>query len=594
MTGAEYVAAYLARCGIKDVFLLTGGACVFMVDAIGRREDIRYWCFQHEQGAAMAADAVWKTTRKVGATMATSGPGATNLITGIACNYFDSVPVIHVTGQVNMRDSEVFSNTRVRQTGFQETQIVELVKPITKYAVQVRSVEQLKIELNNCMEKALSGRMGPVLIDVPMDVQQAEVPGDLDVSYEVQAYDHDHGTGAQASGIEKFFSSKERPLVLFGAGVGLAGVEDKISSWLEESGIPFVSSWNGAAYFDHELPGYCGSIGVYGNRGANNVLQNCDSLLVLGSRLDTRQRPGDPSLFAPTADKHVVDVDLEELKKYDKQGYGTTNLNMTSAVNDIERMVRPNISPEWNEFVRYQKEIYFNKDTSRFAAENDTISPYGAIRRINSLIDGSSTVIVDCGATTCWFYLSFHRRNHTIFSNGGCAPISYALSAAIGAAISTGNRRTYCIIGDGGFQNNIQELQTIAQYSLNVTVIILNNYGYGIVKQFQDIYLDSRHDGVNSSAGYGIPNFDGIVNGYGLKYYGINSLEQITESALSDDGPRVLDVSLHPDTPIEPKLEIGHLIHDQTPYLSDEEFEQANRFVVYDRLKLTARNSVSD
>jgi acetolactate synthase-1/2/3 large subunit len=179
MTGAEYVAEFLAQRKIENVFLLTGGACVFMVDAIGQHPTLDYKCFQHEQGAAMAADAVWRSCGKVGVTMATSGPGATNLITGIACNWFDSIPVMHITGQVNLRDSEVFKGSKVRQTGFQETQIVELIKPITKYAVQIRNGDELKRELTKAYNIAITGRMGPVLIDVPMNVQQEEVGDEI-------------------------------------------------------------------------------------------------------------------------------------------------------------------------------------------------------------------------------------------------------------------------------------------------------------------------------------------------------------------------------------------------------------------------------
>lgn len=594
MTGAEYVAEFLAQRKIENVFLLTGGACVFMVDAIGQHPTLDYKCFQHEQGAAMAADAVWRSCGKVGVTMATSGPGATNLITGIACNWFDSVPVMHITGQVNLRDSEVFKGSKVRQTGFQETQIVELIKPITKYAVQIRNGDELKRELAKAYNIAISGRMGPVLIDVPMNVQQDEV-GD-EIFYEPPSVETPSARilSDLKNATTKLLGGSERPLVLFGAGVGLSGAEEKISAWLERTGTPFVSSWSGCSYFDHRLPGYCGSIGVYGNRGANNILQNCDALLVLGSRLDTRQRPGDPKLFAPAAKIHVIDVDIEELNKYTPQGYGVTELSMDKAVPIIETLDAPNTSEAWRDYVGEQKEKYFDKDTSRFAEAHGSISPYEAIRQVNHLVNEDATVLVDCGATTCWFFLSFLRKKHTIFSNGGCAPISYALSASIGAAFSQPGERIFCFIGDGGFQNNIQELQTISQYNLPITVIILNNYGYGIVKQFQDIYMNERNEGALPESGYGLPKFESIAEGYSHSYHRIDDLNDLTREMLYADGAHIIDVTLHRDTPIEPKLEIGHLIHDQTPYLSDEEFKDANRFVSFDRKNLNVRTSISD
>jgi acetolactate synthase-1/2/3 large subunit len=179
LTGAEYISAFLAEIKSTKVFLVTGGACAFIVDAIARHEDLEYFPFQHEQAAAMAADAVYKVSGTVGVTVATSGPGATNLITGIACSYFDSIPSIHITGQVNQIEKSIYLGADVRQAGFQETKIVEMVKPITKYAVQVTSVEALRVELAKAYKIALSGRMGPVLIDVPMDVQQAEITGEV-------------------------------------------------------------------------------------------------------------------------------------------------------------------------------------------------------------------------------------------------------------------------------------------------------------------------------------------------------------------------------------------------------------------------------
>ena len=179
MTGAEYIAEFLSRVGSTRVFLLTGGACAIMVDAVARHPALSYVCFEHEQAAAMAADAVWRVDGTVGVTMATSGPGATNLITGIACSYFDSIPSLHITGQVNQRESNAYHGADVRQTGFQETRIAEMVRPITKYAVKVTSTEELRLELAKAYAIATSGRMGPVLIDVPMDVQQSEVVGEV-------------------------------------------------------------------------------------------------------------------------------------------------------------------------------------------------------------------------------------------------------------------------------------------------------------------------------------------------------------------------------------------------------------------------------
>src|SRR6266481_4092748 len=319
MTGAQYIAEFLSRVGSDRVFLLTGGACAFMIDAVAQHPNMHYTCFQHEQGAAMAADALWRVNRKVGVTMATSGPGATNLITGIATSYFDSIPSLHITGQVNQRESSTFQGANVRQAGFQETRIVEMVQPITKYAVMVKSAAELREELAKAFSMAISGRMGPVLIDVPMDVQQAEIDGD--VLLPTFAPSTAEVPAKVISDLNETLSKSKRPVILWGAGIGLAGVEHEVADWLRQAGLPFVSSWAGLSFFDHDHPGFIGQIGVYGNRGANFVLQNADTVLVLGSRLDNRQRSGNTKQFAAGATVHVIDIDKEELAKYRNDGY---------------------------------------------------------------------------------------------------------------------------------------------------------------------------------------------------------------------------------------------------------------------------------
>ena len=328
MTGAEYIAEFLARVGSTQVFTLTGGACAFMIDAVARHPSLTYTCFQHEQSAAMAADALWRVNRKVGVTMATSGPGATNLITGIACSYFDSIPTLHITGQVNQREGSAYHGANVRQSGFQETKIVDMVGPITKYAVMVKSADDLRRELAKAYATAVSGRRGPVLVDVPMDIQQIDMGDDVVVEQVVPAATE--STSAVLAALSATLAGARRPIVLWGAGIGMAGVQKEIAQWLAREDLPFVSSWAGLTFFDHDHPGFLGQIGVYGNRGANFALQNADMVLVLGSRLDNRQRSGNPRNFASSAVVHVVDVDEEELKKYNNDGYRTSHLDLRS------------------------------------------------------------------------------------------------------------------------------------------------------------------------------------------------------------------------------------------------------------------------
>ena len=586
MTGAEYIAEFLARNDCRRVYTLTGGACAFMIDAVARHPELTYTCMQHEQSAAMAADVVWRVGQRVGVTMATSGPGATNLITGIACSYFDSIPSLHITGQVNQREASAYHGADVRQSGFQETKIVEMVKPITKYAVLVRSGEELRQELARAFAIATSGRMGPVLIDVPMDVQQAEVSPEilLPEPLMIEALT----PMAAADDLSRTLAEAKRPVVLCGGGVGLAGVQAEVAAWLASTGLPLVTSWAGLTYFDNDHPSFCGQIGVYGNRGANFILQNADVVLVLGSRLDNRQRSGNARNFATGAVVHAVDVDIEELRKYANDGYRTSHLEFKHLPEALAAVRPTAMTEDWRDYVGEMKARYYGCETSSSALRLNTLSPYEVVRKINSVIRPDAAVAGDTGAAICWLYQAFKVKEHLLFTAGGNSPMGYALPAAIALKLEEPSRQVISYNGDGGFQLNLQELQTIVAHDLDVAIVIMNNASYGIIKQFQDSYLGSRYSA--SSEGYSAPDFGRIATAYGLRYARIESVDQISPE-LFTGGAIIIDVMLSEHTLIEPKLEMGRPINDQFPYLPEAEYEAANRYVAYPRPEAVAHRA---
>lgn len=260
--------------------------------------------------------------------------------------------------------------------------------------------------------------------------------------------------------------------MLWGAGIGLANVQGEVANWLAENEIPFVSSWAGLTYFDHDHPGFLGQIGVYGNRGANFVLQNADTVLAIGSRLDNRQRSGNSKNFAVGAIVHVLDVDTEELEKYRDDGYRTTHIDFSSLPAVLPKVAVPSMSQEWLDYVADMKERYYAKETSTLAARLNTLSPYDVVRRINTMIDKDAIVVADTGATVCWVHQAFKVKNHNLFTAGGNSPMGYGLPAAIGAKIAAPHRQVVSFNGDGGFQLNIQELQTLKHHNLDVVVVV--------------------------------------------------------------------------------------------------------------------------
>jgi acetolactate synthase-1/2/3 large subunit len=566
-TGADLIADFIAQNCFDKVFLVTGGACAFIVDALGRSTKSSYVCFQHEQAAAMAADAIWRTTQKVGVTLSTSGPGATNLITGIACSWFDSIPSLHITGQVNQSESREVLNAKVRQAGFQETDIAEIVKSITKFSKRIESISDLIETLPKALEIALEHRMGPVLLDVPMNIQKAEVTTEERSLALRPITPKSFDFKLDSTLISDFLSKSKRPLALIGAGAGLSGTAKLIQSWCERNSIPYVTSWGALTHIDRDLPGYFGSIGVYGSRKGNWAIQAADRIVTFGSRLDNRQRTGNPDGFSPFAKLMTIDIDEEELKKYIKlDNYQTVKMDLaevSSYLIDLQKQT---------EFITEIKNVTDGMDEGfQNSVGINEFNPYFAVRTIQEKFDDNSIVVSDCGANLCWVYQSFLPSNSFLFTAGGNSPMGYSLPAAIGAQLANPDKKVYCFIGDGGLQMNIQELQPLVEYNLPITIFIQNNLGYGIIKQFQDAYFDGRH--FASGEGYSIPNFSKIASAYGISYQKITSQKELAELKLSK-GTTVVDLIFPENSLITPKVEMNRFIHDQFPYIDDKSIER--------------------
>jgi acetolactate synthase-1/2/3 large subunit len=559
-TGADLIADFIAEKCFSSVFLVTGGACAFIVDALGRNSKTDYVCFQHEQSAAMAADAIWRTTGKVGVTVATSGPGATNLITGIACSWFDSIPALHITGQVNQSESREALGANVRQAGFQETDIASMVKPITKFAKKIESVDELLEILPYALEVALEGRMGPVLLDIPMNIQKAEI--NLEQKNTVLKAIAKVERVFREVDLFEITKNAERPLVLIGAGAALSGTAATIQDWCEKFSIPHVTSWGAMSYVNRGAANYFGSIGVYGGREANWLVQASDSLIVFGSRLDNRQRTGNPFGFAPFAEIHVFDIDEEELKKYRKhENYHTYQYDLKN--------IKPSLCdiPNFENWATAARNKTQNMDSGfSKSVKEGLFNPYSAVKLAQEKFLPESIVVSDCGANLCWVYQSYKADNSFLFTAGGNSPMGYSLPAAIGAQLANPDKSVYCFIGDGGIQMNIQELQTIVHYKLPIKIFIQNNFGYGIIKQFQDAYFGGRH--FATGEGYSLPSFQNIANAYGIPYIAIENEDELLKLDIPE-GACIIDLLLPSDALITPKTEMNRFIHDQYPYLED-------------------------
>ena len=435
-----------------------------------------------------------------------------------------------------------------------------MVAPITKYAKKIESVEELITTLPNLIQIATSGRMGPVLLDVPMNIQKAEITSEQ----RQKALAGIKPKTEELPGIDlrQVIRESERNVVVIGAGAALSGVAPKIQDWCERNHIPYVSSWGALTYLDRSRDLYFGSLGVYGARSANWIVQAADNLIVFGSRLDNRQRTGNPRGFAPFAKITVFDIDVEELKKYkDLENYNGIQYDLTD-INSI--LVDISCNTSWPDSAKKMKSE-MSEGFDR-AVKEEEFNPYTAVRIAQSKFEKNAIVVSDCGANLCWVYQSYLPDSSFLFTAGGNSPMGYSLPAAIGAQLLNPDKKVYCFIGDGGLQMNIQELQTIVAYNLPITIFVQNNFGYGIIKQFQDAYFESRY--FATGQGYTVPNFEAISKAYAIPYLAVKYEKELKEIQIPLNYA-IVDMQFPPNSLITPKTEMDRFIHDQYPYISD-------------------------
>jgi acetolactate synthase-1/2/3 large subunit len=588
MNVAEYITDFIVKQGTKDVFLVTGGAIANVVDAVGRRRDekgdIRYVCVQHEQAAAMAVETYSRLGPGIGVAMATSGPGATNLITGICGLWFDSIPGLFITGQVSTTEDCDSVPTKPRQVGFQETDIVSIAKPITKYAVKVTDPNNIRLELEKAVWMATHGRPGPVLIDVPVNVQTTQIEPKALAGFvphkeldENEKRNSKTELSAEVKKVAQLLSVAKRPLLLLGGGVRLAGAIAEAKKLVELLGVPVVVSWSAFDIVPSSEPLLVGDIGVYGNRGANFAVQNSDLLLSIGSRLDTRQTGGMVKHFARGAKKIMVDIDKNELGK--NRGFTPDLTVHADAKEFIDALIAASSKikigdiADWKVRAAHWKRAYPGVIQKYF--EQKQLSSYVCADAISAATKANDTIIIDEGGNLVWSMQAWKvKSGQRIISTFGNSPMGYAFPAAIGAAVAQPKKNIICIDGDGGFQMNIQELQTLAHYKLPVKIFLLNNRSMGIIKQFQDLAFGSRRHASDPSGGYSAPDFVAVAKAYKIPAVRITSAKNIkaeVKKIMSMSGPVLCDMRIDEHQQLNPKLEYGKPLEDMYPYLSDEE-----------------------
>jgi acetolactate synthase-1/2/3 large subunit len=573
MIVSEYIVDFLVRKGIRDIFFIEGSACASIVVSVARNKKLRYFCPLHEQAGAFAADGYFKASRKMTAMLATSGPGGQNLLNGIAASFYDSCPGFYITGQVNSRF--IKPTNKIRQHGFQENDIVSMAKPITKYAVMITSAKDIRYELEKAYYLATNGRPGPVLIDVPMDIQRALVPKIL------RKYSLPSGRPYELNKVShcvKMLEKAQRPVVLLGGGVWLSGaVEDAKNLAKKLRNVPFYVTWNMMDYYDPDH--YCGKVGTFGGEGRNFGVQNCDLLLAIGSRISGRITGGMVWTFAREAKKIIVDVDKEEMKYQQVKGDLNICCDAKVFIRQLLKKVNPRNSKSDRLWMQRAKQWKLKYPVVReeYWKQNGSVNPYIFVKYLSSLMKRGDVLVHEAGGNCVVTSQAFEvKANQRVFSNNGNSSLGYALPAAIGACIAT-KKKVVCITGDGGMNFNIQELQTLKHYKLPVKVFIFGNQAFGITKAYRDTHFNSEYAGVDASHGVSFPDYVKVAEAYGIKALSIRDHKELNgkiKCILDAQEPVVCNVNMVGFYDYQPKLGWGTPIEDQYPFLPRREFRE--------------------
>ena len=505
-TLADCIAMFIAEKNASAVYQLSGGMIAFLIDAIGRLGQTKIINTRHEQAAGFAAEGSARVTKKHGFAMGTSGPGATNLLTPIASSFFDSIPVIYITGQVNQK--ELRTNPNQRQNGFQELDICEMAKTITKQVYRPNTAKEAFKALKEGWLLAQEGRQGPVLIDIPINLQQEEL------EYESTGVDQEIVKAKADSSINHEFRNyllaAKRPLILVGGGVRLSNASELLSEFIDKTGIPYVSSLLGLDSVSHTDDKYLGFIGSYGNRWANAAVSESDLLIVLGSRLDVRQTGNNVSQFM--ANKRIIRVDIDE---HELTGRIHSDVVIKSEISEfLQTSIGIDYKFDSTSFVNKIKKMKEEHPQELEQMSGLRLNPNIVMGWLSDTFTQVSGYVVDVGQHQMWAAQSIRLESGQRFlTSGGLGAMGFAMPASIGAAVST-NGNWVMISGDGCLQLSSPELQTIVQYNLPITVCVINNGQHGMVAQFQEENMDGRLTGTRE--GFSNPNFQELASAYGF------------------------------------------------------------------------------
>jgi acetolactate synthase-1/2/3 large subunit len=588
---SDYVMKFIARQQIGHIFYLPGGGAMHLVDSLGKLKEVEPVCCLHEQAVAIAAQSYAMHTNHLGVGLVTTGPGGTNAITGVCAAWIDSVPCLFISGQV--KRSDMMTGKGIRQLGIQEADIVTLVRSITKYAITVTEPSLIRYHLEKALYLAKNGRPGPVWIDIPLDVQGRIIdetalegfnPSDL------KQKEPDTSSIKKAVGkIVRFLNKSERPVIVAGDGIKISNSKSLFLEIIKKLDVPVIPTWKAMDMIHEEHELYAGRGGILGERSANFAVQNSDLLLCIGSKMDFTQTGFDTKSFARAAKKIVVDIDKNEIKKLDFKIDLKIIANAGLVLNEIadqlkniktkDRSAWKNKIKEWREKYPIVSAGYYTK-TGR-------VNPYMLIDVLSREATSNDIIHPCCAGTAAEYnFQAFKiKENQKFITNHGLGPMGFELPGSIGACLANNRKRTICVAGDGGFQLNIQELETLRRLDLPIKIFIMNNNGYSSIRTMQETHFGGHYVGNDPSSGLTLPDIISVAEAYKIKAIRISDASELgakIREALAFPGPVICDVMVIPGFKVSPKVasqrkEDGSMIskplEDQWPFLDRKELE---------------------
>jgi acetolactate synthase-1/2/3 large subunit len=570
---SDYIFDFLISKGIDTVFSVSGGAAAHLLNSV-KEKNLKYICNYHEQACAMAAEGYARIAKKPACVLVTNGPGSSNTITGVLGAYQDSIPMIIISGQVPTNQSlNSLKNINLRQLGVQECDIISMVKPITKYAIQVINPNDITHILEEAYTQATTGRMGPVWIDIPLDIQSSQIEILEPFNWEKI--------------IDIIFQSK-KPVIVTGNGIHLSNSEELFYELKEKLQIPIVSTWTSKDLINQNDPLFVGNFGLLGERAGNFAIQNADLLLILGSRLSIPNIGYQSHLFSPKSTKIMVDIDKNELNKPTIKIDYPVNEDLNIFLTKLNSKLTNQIIPNWDKWIEKTQNWKHKYPVFQpeYKSNTNRINSFYFTEILSTKLKDNHIVVTDMGTSYTCTMQSLQLNGKTrLFTSSACCSMGFGLPGAIGAHYADPSKDIILIAGDGGLQMNLQELQTIIHNKIPIKIFVLNNNGYLAISLMQDNLFKGNHIGSTPESGISSPDFIKIAQAYGLDTFKLENntqLETQIDSILNSKEPTLCEIMMVENQLLIPRVQssknengeiVSNSLENMFPFLSINEIK---------------------